>query len=113
MIIIKTTKVFDKIAKKVLSEEAKEELFDYLLEFPKAGKVVSGSGGVRKLRWQTGKDNKGKRGGIRVIYHYHDTVLVILLTLYTKSEKSDLTPQEKKEIKKLLPVVIAQMMEEK
>ncbi|HSF81159.1 MAG TPA: hypothetical protein VLA49_07990 [Anaerolineales bacterium] len=38
-----------------------------LLRYPEAGKVIPGSGGVRKLRWaMTGK---GKSGGVRVIYY--------------------------------------------
>ena len=113
MLVIKTTKAFDKIAKKVLSNASIEELFDHLLVFPESGDVISGTGGVRKLRWQTGKNNKGKQGGARVIYHYHDNMLVILITLYTKSGKSDLTQGEKKDIKELLPVIISQMTEDK
>jgi hypothetical protein len=42
--------------------------WSYLLQFPESGKVVPGSGGVRKLRWaMTGT---GKRGGVRVIYYF-------------------------------------------
>jgi mRNA-degrading endonuclease RelE of RelBE toxin-antitoxin system len=32
------------------------------------GKLVPGSGGVRKLRWASA--GKGKRGGVRVIYYF-------------------------------------------
>jgi len=34
----------------------------------KSGDMVRGSGGVRKMRWAVG--NKGKSGGIRIIYYW-------------------------------------------
>jgi len=37
-----------------------------LIEQPKAGSVIPGSGGVRKLRWRAA--GRGKRGGYRVVY---------------------------------------------
>lgn len=56
---------------------------------PQAGKVVPGSGGIRKLRW-AGKGH-GKRGGLRVIYYWRDRQGEIwLLTIYAKNEAEDL-----------------------
>jgi mRNA-degrading endonuclease RelE of RelBE toxin-antitoxin system len=112
MLIVKTTKVFDRAAKKILSDTAMEMLFDHLLAYPKSGDVISGTGGVRKLRWQTGKDNKGKRGGVRVIYFYQEVTLVILITLYAKACKRDLTQGEKRDIKDMLPVIISEIEKE-
>jgi mRNA-degrading endonuclease RelE of RelBE toxin-antitoxin system len=55
------------------------------------------------LRIGVEKNNKGKRGGARVIYYYHDeNILLALLAIYAKGEKIDLTPHEKKELKKLV-----------
>jgi hypothetical protein len=57
-----------------------------LFEHPDAGKIVRGSGGVRKLRWAMA--GKGKSGGIRVIYYWKRTENEIwLLTVYGKSER--------------------------
>ena len=56
-----------------------------MLKYPEAGKIVPGSGGVRKLRWAIG--GKGKRGGVRVIYYFKKQHSEIwMLTLYGKSE---------------------------
>jgi hypothetical protein len=58
----------------------------YLLRHPESGKIVSGSGGVRKLRWAV--RGKGKSGGIRVIYYWKVSDDEIwLLTVYGKSER--------------------------
>jgi mRNA-degrading endonuclease RelE of RelBE toxin-antitoxin system len=60
-------------------------LQSFLLKHPEAGKVVPGSGGVRKLRWAMA--GKGKSGGVRVIYYFKKQEDEIwLLTIYSKSE---------------------------
>jgi mRNA-degrading endonuclease RelE of RelBE toxin-antitoxin system len=57
----------------------------FLLKYPDSGKIVPGSGGVRKLRW--GALGKGKSGGVRVIYYFKKQDNEIwLLTIYNKSE---------------------------
>jgi hypothetical protein len=112
MVVVKTTKYFSKLAKKLLSDDAMNELFDYLEQYASMGDIIQGAGGVRKLRWKTGKDNKGKSGGVRVIYYYELDNMVILITLYSKKEKENLTQSEKGEIKKYLPQLIRQMKEE-
>jgi mRNA-degrading endonuclease RelE of RelBE toxin-antitoxin system len=68
-----------------LSEEEYLGLQSFLLQYPESGKVVPGSGGVRKLRWAVA--GRGKRGGVRVIYYFrrqHDEIW--LLTVYAKNE---------------------------
>ena len=54
----------------MLSDEELALLIDYLAYNPAAGDLIPGAGGVRKLRW--GLQGRGKRGGARVIYFYHD-----------------------------------------
>ena len=57
----------------------------FLFKYREAGKVVPGSGGVRKLRW--GMTGSGKQGGVRVIYFFKKREDEIwLLTIYSKSE---------------------------
>lgn len=111
-IVIKTTPAFDRKAKKLMTLESMEELFDYLELSPEKGDLIQGSGGVRKLRWQTGKDNKGKSGGVRILYHYSKGVLVLLITLYSKSEKENVTKEERNELKKLIPQLVAKYKED-
>jgi putative transcriptional regulator len=49
-----------------LSEDEFLGLQSFLLQYPEAGKIVPGSGGIRKVRWAIA--GKGKSGGVRVIY---------------------------------------------
>jgi mRNA-degrading endonuclease RelE of RelBE toxin-antitoxin system len=52
-----------------------------------------------KIRLAVGSKGKGKSGGARIItYLYIETETVFLLTIYDKSEKSDLKPNELKEM---------------
>jgi hypothetical protein len=45
---------------------------------------------------------KEKRGGVRVIYYYHDTDLpLFLMTVYPKSQMANLTRAELKLMRKL------------
>ena len=73
----------------------------FLIENPDSGAVVSGTGGIRKIRWSMA--GRGKRGGIRVIYYWHPAKnRIYLLTLYGKSVKDDLTPAERKAWKRVV-----------
>jgi hypothetical protein len=51
---------------------------------PTLGALIPGSGGIRKLRW--GRRDRGKRGGVRVIYYVKRPHEIWLLTIYAKSE---------------------------
>jgi hypothetical protein len=62
--------------------------------------VIPGAGGARKLRWAA--KGKGQRAGARVIYVYIVIAgRVFLIRCYTKNVKSDLTADEKKELRKI------------
>jgi hypothetical protein len=68
-----------------LSEDEYLGLQSYLLQYPESGKIVRGSGGVRKVRWAI--SGKGKSGGVRVIYYFKKQDDEIwFLTIYSKSE---------------------------
>jgi len=55
---------------------------------------------VRKLRWAA--KGKGKRGGARIIYVYvMIAARVFLIRCYAKNVKSDLTANEKKELRQI------------
>jgi mRNA-degrading endonuclease RelE of RelBE toxin-antitoxin system len=85
MIFIETS-TFTKLIDSYLSVDEYLGLQKFLLEHPGAGKIVRGSGGVRKIRWAMA--GKGKSGGIRVIYYWKQRDDEIwLLTVYGKSEK--------------------------
>lgn len=80
-----------------LKDDEYQALQTALLETPDAGDVVRGSGGVRKFRWAIG--NRGKSGGIRVIYYWKKSAdEVWMLTLYAKNEKSSIAGHILKQI---------------
>jgi mRNA-degrading endonuclease RelE of RelBE toxin-antitoxin system len=65
----------------------------------KPGTGVFIGNGCYKIRIAIGSKGKGKRGGARVVTHlYLTTETVYLLTIYDKSEKSDVKPKELKEM---------------
>ena len=87
-----------------LNEEDLLRLQIELLADPKAGDVMQGTGGVRKMRFAF--EHRGKSGGVRVIYvDFEVYEKIYLLTAYTKNEKDDLTKKERSEIKQLIEVL--------
>lgn len=83
------TSLFTNLLYDYLTEDEYRDLQDYLIRHPEAGKIVPGSGGVRKLRWAAG--GKGKSGGVRIIYYYkRQDSEVWLLTLYSKSVRDNI-----------------------
>lgn len=79
------------------------ELQGYLIGNPEAGDLVPGAGGIRKLRWKDYRRGKGKRGGLRVIYYcFLSQQQIWLLTIYGKDEASDLSKDEKDQLKRAL-----------
>ena len=95
------TSVYEKRVGKILRLEEREAMELHVAENPERHLIVSGTGGVRKARW--GRQGKGKRGGVRVIYFYRLTAdVVYFLDIYAKSEKEDLTPADKQELKELV-----------
>lgn len=80
-------------AKGLLSDEERAAVVDMIAADPTGGDLIVGGGGVRKVRFAIG--NKGKSGGVRIIYlHYDDDHPVFLLALYAKSERTNLTKQQ-------------------
>lgn len=83
-------------------------LQQHLLDNPQAGAVITGTGGLRKLRWLDESRGKGKRGGVRVIYyHFNEESQFWLFTIFNKDEIADLTKSETVTLKKLLTTEIA------
>lgn len=65
------------------------------------GDIIPNTGGLRKIRWK-GK-NRGKRGGVRVVYYfYNKNFPIYLLFAYTKNTQTDLTEHEKKLLRQLV-----------
>ena len=87
-----------------LTDDDLRTLESILLKNPKAGNVVIGSGGLRKIRIPF--DHSGKRGGGRVVYvDIEVKECIYLIDVYLKNEKSDLSGKERKMLKKLVAVL--------
>jgi mRNA-degrading endonuclease RelE of RelBE toxin-antitoxin system len=99
MIVIETS-AFTRRVLTILSDEEYRKLQLILVNNPEAGDVIPGSGGLRKIRW--GASGRGKRGGARVIYYYAIVKeCILLLLIYTKNEKDDLTRDQLTILRKL------------
>ena len=94
------THVFTKKIVTLLTDDRLAELQIFLCENPDFGKLVKGSGGLRKVRWSD--TGKGKSGGIRVIYYWAvSRDKIVFLDVYSKSEKDDLTEIELRTIRRI------------
>ncbi len=104
-VVVGETEPFMKDARRLLTEDELTSLIDRLARNPEEGVVIPGTGGVRKTR--VGLGGRGKRGGGRVIYFYHDeTIPLYLLAIYAKNEKVDLSADEKAEMKDLVKRIV-------
>ena len=90
-----------------LTEENLKALEEELLNEPKAGVAIQGTGGIRKIRIPMENKGKAKRGGARVIYvdiELKETIYFINV-YYTKDEKDDLTEEEKKAFRAVVRIL--------
>lgn len=100
MVIVETP-VFTRSMLSILSDEEYRLLQAQLVDKPDAGKIIQGSGGLRKLRWSAG--GHGKRGGVRIIYYWivaRETILLIFA--YAKNERDDLTSDQLRQLRDLV-----------
>ena len=91
---------FQKRAINLFTDEEKLSIINYLARHPMAGDTLHGTGGIRKLRWSA--QGRGKRGGARVVYFYHNgTIPLFLLTVFGKGEKANLSKAERNDLARL------------
>ena len=92
------TKTWEALA---LTDDELRELQDFLLENPKAGTVIQGSGGARKIR--IAFQGRGKSGSGRVVYvDFTISERIYLLMVYPKSKQGTLSDTHKKAARKLI-----------
>ena len=97
-------------ARELLTAGQRDAVIDLVAYEPTCGDIISGSGGLRKVR--IGRDGIGKRGGTRVVYYfYNEDFPILLLALYAKNEKSDLTIAEKREFAAPMREIVRQWKE--
>ena len=77
---------FEAKARKLLDAEGFDNMLDFLARAPKSGRIIKGTGGLRKVR--IARSGQGKSGGARVIYYYHgESKPILLLLVYAKADQ--------------------------
>jgi hypothetical protein len=100
MLFIETS-IFTKQIKSLISDEEYREFQEELLLQPDKGALIKNGGGIRKIRCS--QSNKGKSGGIRVIYYWvTEDDQIFFLVAYPKSVKDNLTDKETNILRQLV-----------
>ena len=87
-----------------LDSDSLKTLEQILLNNPKIGDVIQGTGGARKMRIQL--DGRGKSGGGRVLsLDVFEKEKLYLLFAYPKNVQDDLTSEQKKIIKTIIEAI--------
>ena len=96
---------FMRRAERLLGPSERHALLLHLAERPKAGVLMQGAGGIRKLRWARG--GSGKSGGVRVVYYFHSEQMPLyVLTVFGKGEKANLSKAERNELAGLVKLLV-------
>lgn len=96
---------FEDKARKLLGNAGFNDMLEFLARHPNSGRIIKGTGGLRKVR--IARPGKGKSGGARVIYYYHnDGKPLLLLLIYAKATQDSLTNTEKVQLRKYVDAII-------
>ena len=92
---------FEKQLKNIgLTDDDEIAIENEILNNPEIGVVMKGTGGIRKFR--IALPNTGKSGGARVVYvDFARRGKIYLIAVFAKSEKENLSQEERNELKKL------------
>jgi hypothetical protein len=86
-----------------LGDDALRALELAIARDPLAGPIMSGTGGLRKIRFAPTESGKGKSGSLRVGYAYFVVnEQIVLVKAFGKSDQANFTPAERNQIRKLL-----------
>jgi hypothetical protein len=104
LLSVAETQLFVRQAADVWSDDDRMAFVDYIAANPEDGDVIPDTGGIRKVRWR--RQGSGKRGGVRVIYFYHDAEMPLyLLMIYAKAQRENLNPDEKRRAQALVATI--------
>ena len=91
---------YRKAVRKLLTTTERAEMELALASDPLAYPVIPGTGGFRKARW--GRGNRGKSGGVRVVFNYYVAgVTIYLYDLYAKNRKENLSREEENYLRRI------------
>ncbi len=80
------------------------ELENFLIVNPQYRKVISGTGGLRKMRWAL--PGMGKSGGIRILYvDFPEHEVLYFISLIKKNEKENISKEDKKTISQIIELI--------
>jgi len=86
-----------------LNDDDLRALEAVFLADPVRGATMSGTGGLRKLRFAPPSWHIGKRGATRVGYAYfQDHEAIFLIVIYPKNEKDNLSHEQRNQLKLLV-----------
>ena len=92
-------------AERLFSLDQRKAIVDRLASDPTCGVVISGGGGIRKVRFGFGA--RGKSGGARIVYLFSGTDLpVFILAVFAKNEKANLSASERNALGKMVAAMI-------
>ena len=95
------TPIFSKLVTDLIPDDEYRKIQLALVLRREAGKIIPGSGGLRKIRWKI--SSSGKRGDLRLIYFWdvpEDRIYMLLI--YKKAKQKDLNPNQLKILRNLV-----------
>jgi len=93
------TSIFTALVRKLMGDDEYRALQWLLVRDPKKGSLIPGGGGLRKVRWLSRSKQKGKSGGIRVIYYIQSQGNLYMIFAYDKSKQGDLTKDQLRQLR--------------
>lgn len=98
---------FVRTADGILEDEDVRAVERELVQNPRAGVVLPGTSGARKIR--AAVDGHGKRGSVRVIYFFDEECeQVYLLLAFAKKMQATLTSDQAQRVRNLVTILKAQ-----
>jgi hypothetical protein len=87
------TPTFTRMVAALLPDDEYRALQNELIADPARGDGIKGGGGIRRMRFAV--QGRGKSGGVRVTYYWlKDEHQIVMLVVYPKSSKCDLSDKE-------------------
>ena len=99
MIFLETS-IFTRLVTEAMDDDSYQKLQAHLVEHPDAGDSIQHSGGLCKIRWSG--SGRGKRGGSRIVYYWDMGDRILMVYLFRKNERADLTPAQLKVMRSIV-----------
>jgi hypothetical protein len=107
LITVVETSTYLAMAAGMMDEAERAAVVNMIASDPRAGDLMQGTGGLRKVRIPL--QGRGKRGGGRLITFFHDTDMpVFLIAAYAKNDLKDLDQKQRQAAKVLTDAIRAQ-----